>query len=314
MRRPRVLAALAALATTLACAGCGFGPGIGSGAVRLRVTENFGATTLKSTPAKITGAETDMQLLQRHATVATRYGGGYVESIDGHSGTGQHRDWFYYVNGIQATKGAAATKVDKGDNVWFDLHDWQASGAAGVPAVVGSFPEPFQDGIGGRRYPSTISCSGGADGPLKASCDEITAQFTRLHIPLSPATPGYGANDVLSINVGTWQQLYGEVAAELVKYGPGTSGVYAHFADGGHQLDLENAAGTVVRRLGPDSGLIAAIANSANDPAPTWLVTGTDRAGVQAAARMFNTRDLADHFALAVHGATLYPVPLTGSS
>ena len=309
-RRRRVPAALAALATTVACAGCGFGPGIGTGAVQLHVTENFGATTLKSTDGRITGSETDMQLLQRHASVGTRYGGGYVESIDGHSGTGHHYDWFYYVNGIQATKGAAATKVDKGDDVWFDLHDWQASGSNGVPAVVGEFPEPFQNGTGGRRYPSEISCSP----RLTASCAQITAQFTRRHIPLSPANPGYGANDVLSVNVGTWHQLYGEVAAELLKYGPGASGVYAHFGDGGRQLNLENAAGAVVKRLGPGTGLIAAVANAANDPAPTWLVTGTDAAGVQAAARAFNARDLADHFALAVHGATLYPVPLAGSS
>jgi hypothetical protein len=304
--RPRARAAVAALATAVVCSGCGFGPGIGTGAVKLRVTENFGSTTLTTLDAgRITGSETDMQLLEHHVMVGTKYGGGFVESIDGHSGTGHDYDWFYYVNGIQATKGAAETKLYKGDNVWFDLHDWSASGANGVPAVVGAFPEPFQNGTGGRRYPSTISWSSG----LKPAATEITDQFTRLHIPLSPAHPGYGANDVLSVNVGTWGQLYGEVAAELLKYGPGTSGVYAHFAQGGHQLDLEDAAGKVVTRLGPNSGLIAAIANS-QDPVPTWLVTGTDRAGVMAAARAFTTQSLADHFALAVHGDTHYPVPL----
>jgi hypothetical protein len=309
MRHPRVLAAVAVLATVLACAGCGFGPGIGAGAVKLRVTENFGSTTLKTLEAgKIAGSETDMQLLEHHFKVDTKYGGGFVESIDGHSGTSHRYDWFYYVNGIQATKGAAATKVYKGDNVWFDLHDWSATQS--IPAVVGAFPEPFQNGTGGRRYPSTISWSPG----LKAAATEITDQFTRLHIPLSPANPGYGANDVISVNVGTWDQLYGEVAAELLKYGPGTSGVYAHFTQGGHQLDLENEAGTVVKRLGPDSGLIAAVANASNDPAPTWLVTGTDRAGVLAAARAFTTSSLADHFALAVHGNTHYPVPLASPS
>ena len=308
MRGSRVLAALA---TTLVCAGCGFGPGIGTGAVKLRVTENFGSTTLKNlTAGKVAGSETDMQLLQHHvADVGTKYGGGFVESIDGHSGTSHDYDWFYYVNGIAATKGAAVTKLYKGDNVWFDLHDWSASGATSTAAVVGAFPEPFQNGTGGRRYPSTISWSTG----LKPAADEITAQFTRLHIPLSPAHPGYGANDVLSVNVGTWRQLRGEVIAELLKFGPGTSGVYARIAQGGRELDLENEAGAVVKRLGPDTGLIAAVANS-NDPAPTWLVTGTDRAGVMAAARAFNTRSLADHFALVVHGDTHYPVPLASPS
>jgi hypothetical protein len=115
----------------------------------------------------------------------------------------------------------------------------------------------------------------------------------------------------MSINVAPWSQLSGQVAAELIKYGPGTSGIYAHFSDGGHRLELENTAGKIVRTLGPDSGLIAATANS-DDPAPTWLVAGTDRAGVMAAARAVTPRALADHFALAVHGTTRYPVPLAG--
>jgi hypothetical protein len=308
MSRNRARAALAALATALACAGCGFGPGAGSSAVDLRVTENFGAHTLKSLDlGTVEGSETDMQLLQHHFRVGTKYGGGFVESIDGHSGAGHRYDWFFYVNGIQATKGAAETEVYKGDHVWFDLHGWQATDS--IPAIVGAFPEPFEHGTGGRRYPSTISFSPG----LKSAAAEITDQFTRLHIPLSSADPGYGATDVLSINVGTWDQLEGEVVAELIRYGPGSSGVYAHFSQGGQQLDLENESGQVVKRLGADSGLIAAVANS-DDPAPTWLVTGTDRAGVMAAARAFTTRSLADHFALAVHGTTQYPVPLTGSS
>jgi hypothetical protein len=45
---------------------------------------------------------------------------------------------------------------------------------------------------------------------------------------------------------------------------------------------------------------------------PTWLVTGTDVAGVDAAARAFNADALHDHFALAVQGGTTYPVPLDG--
>ncbi len=43
MSRPRALAAvLFALVTSVACAGCGFGLGLKQGAVRLRVTQDFG--------------------------------------------------------------------------------------------------------------------------------------------------------------------------------------------------------------------------------------------------------------------------------
>jgi hypothetical protein len=141
----------------------------------------------------------------------------------------------------------------------------------------------------------------------------VTAELRHAGVVASPQPPGYGSGpDTLSINIGTWDQIYGEVAAELVKYGPGASGVYAHFTAGGRKIALENAAGKVSRTLGPDSGLIAATANS-DDPAPTWLVTGTDPAGVRAAARALTARDLADHFALAVHGDQRYPVPLAGT-
>jgi hypothetical protein len=88
--------------------------------------------------------------------------------------------------------------------------------------------------------------------------------------------------------------------------------VYARVIAGGRQIGLENAAGQVVKTLGPDSGLIAATANS-DDPAPTWLITGTDADGVRAAVRALDPRSLSGHFALAVHGDHHYPVPLAGS-
>ena len=307
MGRPRVRAACAALATALACAGCGFGPGPGSGAVSIRVTADFGSRTLRTIDAgKVAGQETDMQLLEHHATVKTKYGGGFVESIDGHSGTSHHYDWFYFVNGVQPTKGAAGIDVKRGDHVWWDLHDWQA--AQTTPAVVGSFPEPFLHGAFGKRYPSTIECSPGTT----ASCNEIIGEFAHFHIPLSKAGVGYGSGtDTLSVNLGTWDQLNGEVVGGLIAKGPDASGVYAHFTDDGHRLALENESGHVVRTLGPGAGLIAATAGPSD--VPTWVVAGTDAAGVAAAARALTPARLADHFALAVKAGHDYPVPVVSS-
>ena len=90
-----------------------------------------------------------MSLLIRNARVVTRYSGGFVQSIDGVSGgreRGRPVDWFYYVNGSEAPLGAAATVVHPGDHIWWDRHDWSQTDH--VPAVVGSFPEPFVNGIG----------------------------------------------------------------------------------------------------------------------------------------------------------------------
>jgi hypothetical protein len=67
----------------------------------------------------------------------------------------------------------------------------------------------------------------------------------------------------------------------------------------------------VARTLGPGAGLIAATASQSSQP--TWLVTGTDAAGVAAAARALTASRLHDHFALAVQGASDFALPLEGS-
>ena len=62
--------------------------------------------------------ETVMRLLQRNFEVETRYGGGFVQAIEGVGGGregGRPVDWFYYVNGIEADKGAAERKRRAGD-------------------------------------------------------------------------------------------------------------------------------------------------------------------------------------------------------
>ena len=95
-----------------------------------------------------------MRFLQRYAEVDTGYGGRFVDAIEGlRSGSrrGERRDWFYYVNGIEADAGAAEREVAGSDRVWWDYRDWGA--AMRVPAVVGSFPEPFLHGSEGKRFP-----------------------------------------------------------------------------------------------------------------------------------------------------------------
>ena len=66
----------------------------------------------------------------------------------------------------------------------------------------------------------------------------------------------------------------------------------------------------MARTLGAGAGLIAATADSSS--VPTWLITGTDVAGVSAAVAAFNQQALHDHFALAVSGGQELPIPLEG--
>jgi len=296
-----------ALAACLALGGCGLGPGSAPTGIGLTVTRDFGTKTLTEKPVSgLRGDGTVMQMLEGSAQVKTRYGGGFVESIDGIAGgrvDGGPADWFYYVNGVEATKGAAATKLNRNDHVWWDYHDW--AGSSDIPAVVGAFPEPFLHGFGGQRLPVRIECVQ----PSSPACSTISHVLTGYGIPAARgglALAEYG--DVLRVVVGTWPRLRNDTAARLLESGPKTSGVYARIDATGRGLAVLDQKGATVRTLGPRSGLVAAVRRS-GDP-PVWIVTGTDEAGVSAAARAFQASDLHDDFALAVANDIGIPLPV----
>ncbi len=248
-----------------------------------------------------------LSLLQRHFQVGTRYGGGFVESIDGHSGNGHRLDWFYYVNGIQASKGAAVTDVNKGDHILWDLHNWTATNS--IAAIVGSYPEPFTNGIGGREFPTLLNCGAG----MQNECDTVGESLHRAGVKAADQEIGTGSgSDSLAVVVAPWSQLTGIIAADLIAGGPADSGVYAQFVGtSGAALELDNPLGDVARTLHGSVGLIAATGNERLGQ-PTWFVTGTDAAGVMAAARAFNAAKLDGHFAVA--GDRVIPLPVDAGS
>ena len=300
-----------AIACVVAIAGCGLGAGKStSGVVTLTVTRDFGAAPVGSVTEKsIPGSQTVMRMLERSFKVTTRYSGGFVESIDGHAGSSSRLDWFYYVNGIEATLGASGTSVNKGDRIWWDLHDWTATDS--IPAVVGSFPEPFIHGINGRRYPTTLECAT----DINTACQRVTSELDAIGVKVASQGLGAGGSgtDSLAVVVGTWKDVQGEFATSMIQAGPASSGIYARFAGtDGSGLQLLNPHGQVVRTLGAGAGLIAATANSST--APVWIITGTDVAGVSAAAAALTPARLHNHFALAVQGQAEFPVPLEAAS
>ena len=291
-----------------ALAGCGLGPGPVPEGVHLTVTRDFGAHLLTQTGApRVVGTETAMSLLLRNDKVTTKYGGGFVESIDGLSGGqetgGDPLDWFYYVNGIEAPKGAAATNVHPGDHVWWDLHDW--SQTDDVPAVVGSFPEPFLNGIEGKRLPVRVECAQAQSSP----CRTVIARLRALGVPAAVAAIGSGAEpDALQVVGGQWTAVHGDPSVTSIESGPRASGVYARFASNGQTLTLLGGNGNTTATLTAGAGLIAATKDV--ESAIVWVVTGTDEAGVQHAAQAFDTSALQDHFALAVTSTSAQvPVP-----
>jgi hypothetical protein len=294
VRRPPAALAVALLAA-LALAGCGLVDASAPTAVQVLVTREFGSRVLRrSGVLKASGDQSVMSLLMANDAVGAVSDGHIVQSIDGVSGgqeAGEPVNWFYYVNGVEAPKGAVATDVHPGDHIWWDLHDW--SQAEKIPAVVGSFPEPFLNGYQGTRLPVRIECAPSA----AYACSTVTARLRALDVPAAIAAIGSGgAPETLRLMVAPWDGLEASLAQNLQR-GPRSSGVYARFSGNGRTLAVLDPNGHTVQTLA-GAGLIAATRQG--EEAPIWVVTGTDSAGLDAAARAFDQATLEHHFAVAL--------------
>jgi hypothetical protein len=298
-----------ALLLCLLVAGCGFGEGATRGDVTLTVTRDFGAERLHEGIGTATAEEGDtvMRLLQENYEVETRYGGGFVQEVDGIAGgreDGRRADWFYYVNGIEAPIGATERRVTAGERVWWDHHRWEA--AQRVPAVVGSFPEPFLTGLEGKRFPVKLVCLGDAD----RACDEVETRLDDSGVAaVSRSVLVQSAGEeILRVLVGRWADVRVDGIARRLERGPGASGVFAQPSPAGDSLALLDADGETVRTLREGGGLVAA--TSVEAQGPTWVVTGTDEVGLAAAAAAVTEERLTQHFALAVEEGNDVSLPV----
>jgi hypothetical protein len=291
-----------------ALAGCGFGEGEPTGDVTLTVTRDFGNERLHEGIDEETASEGDtvMRLLQERYEVQTRFGGGFVQSIDGVEGgrvDGRRADWFYYVNGIEAPVGAAERRVTAGERVWWDHHQWEA--AQRVPAVVGSFPEPFATGLEGKRFPVRLVCLGDAE----RSCDEVATRLEDAGVKaVSRSVLEQSAGvEVLRVVVGRWSEVRRDGIVRRLERGPGATGVFAQPTSTGDAIVVLDADGRRARTLRAGAGLVAA--TSVEGQAPTWVVTGTDEVGVAAAAAALTEERLEQRFALAIERGADIPLP-----
>jgi Domain of unknown function (DUF4430) len=142
--------AVALVLAVVALAGCGGGDG---GKATIWITRDRGTHVLlqKSVPSGLTA----MQALDRVADIDTRYGGRYVQAINGVEGSlAAQRDWFYFVNGYEGDRSAAEYKLHAGDVEWWDFRSWRKR--MREPLVIGAFPEPFLHGYGGKTLPARV--------------------------------------------------------------------------------------------------------------------------------------------------------------
>ena len=293
--------AVALSVTAISVAGCGVGVGAGEKQhVDVLVTRDFGHLPVGGggQTVEAPASDTVMRLLERTHKVTTRYGGNFVQSIDGLGGSaGRQVDWFFYVNGILAGESATAIKPHRGDRVWWDRHDWRVT--ADVRAVVGSFPEPFLHGESGKRFPVRLECADGA----QTACDTATSRLEEAGVGVvSRARIGTtGGSESVRIVVGPWSALRPDFVARRLEQGPARSGVFAKPSSDGRSLALLDPRGRVVRWAPPGTGLIAATQDTDVKAAPIWLVTGVDNVGLDQAASALTEDALNGKFAVAVH-------------
>jgi Domain of unknown function (DUF4430) len=138
---------VAVLVLALALAGCG-GNARGHGTAQLWITRDRGAHVIFS--GAVPAGDNGIRTVARKLEITTRYGGRYLQSVDGLEGSlsGQ-RDWFYYVNGVEGDRSAAEVKLHPGDVLWWDYRHWTPS-TMHVPVVAGAYPQLFLRGFPGR--------------------------------------------------------------------------------------------------------------------------------------------------------------------
>jgi uncharacterized protein RhaS with RHS repeats len=306
------------VAAAAALASCGQVDETGVG-VRVLITTDDGARTLIDRRGVDTEDEEPALAVLRRATRVAVDGRGAMTTVAGRT-AGSGRTWTLWLNGaplrtgeLKATgedinlqqlpkvNGARTTEVHNGDTLWLDL---RPAGAPTPRGVVGTFPEPFQHGQEGKRWPVRVECAE----ERGQACRMVRDALVRFGIPAvtnlvrSSYNPGSAR-----ISVGTWTQIREDPAAGLAERGTRTSGIAAVPSKDGRRIGLTDPQGDVVRTLGAGTGLI--FGSRYRDEPPSWAVTGTDDAGVLRAAGALDETTLKGKIAVAVTGGDVLPLP-----
>src|SRR2546423_12834934 len=209
-----------------------------------------------------------MRFLQATHKVETRYGGGFVQSVDGLSGSRTAQfDWFFYVNGIESDRGAADFTLSAGDRVQLDRHSGRAT--MRIPGIVGAYPEPFVHGYRGRRFPVRVEC----ERPDAEACKDVTDRLQSSGVVVTSAALGAaGDQNVARVVVAKWPAMRRLQAASPLARAPSASGAFARFAGaGGAGVDLLAPTGAVARVSPPGTGLPTARVGTAQYV--VWVTT-----------------------------------------
>jgi hypothetical protein len=282
------LSCVFALVAVIAAAFAGCGQTASGPPAELSITRDFGSKTLLTKSTPVTPGLTAMRQIQGNAKVGTAYSGKFVDTINGLKGSGTAgNDWLFYVDGEQSEKGAASWRVRPKEAIQWDYHQWRD--ITTPEAIVGAYPRPLSTkGVKPLCRPS--------------NADDCSAAIKGLKYSDRPGA--------VTLVIGTWDEVAGVKGVPDLTEPAADNGGFARFTGkpGSRKLELLGTDGRVNTTNGAGVGLVLA---SRTGKAITWIVTGTDDAGVHGAVSMLNESTLKNRFAVAwlgPYGAQALPI------
>lgn len=283
--------------------------------VQVAVTSDFGRAVLVEESVETEPGTTALDALKMVADIETKYGGRFVQTINGISsefdrdGRSQ-MDWFLYINGICSKVGASDYVLRQGDIERWDFRDW--SYHQYVPAVIGDFPQPFLGGYAGVVKPTAIICEEWLDEHANSLMQRLSdlgiEEVSRLNFAELPENVQEGWNLIL---LGSRDNA---LIAEMNEIHD-RLGLYAYFEQ--DVLVLLDSSGQPAGEYSGSYGLIQATQNPWN-PRGTgsaenvvWVVSGTDEAGMTLALETIINRpyDIQHAYAALIAPGAVIKVP-----
>ncbi|SKC45744.1 DUF4430 domain-containing protein [Maledivibacter halophilus] len=256
--------------------------------VDLVVTSDFGHTKIFAKNVGLVKDEVGMEVLFRNLDIQTAYGGGFVNAINGLESkftfnTGAERkkkDWFYWVNGILAPIGVAEYKPEADDVIWWDYHSWGMT--MFIPAVIGSYPQPFKNGFWGENPGTVIMYTKDMKNAAEKLKESLINKGVK-EIDISPYDPTVLEEpEKYYILLGQWKELSKESEfLQITNKKSKLIGIYSKFED--NKLHSLNFKGKKIESYDKKAGAIYATAPGMGRTKPIWLVTGIDKDGVKLA-------------------------------
>lgn len=248
-------------------------------AVQLTVSRDFSSENIFDKQILVEAGETVLDILEKNLEVETS-AGGFVNGINGFKSSIQEqsgKDWFYYVNGTASNCSSKDYHLKAGDKVLWDYHKWD--GNSFIPAIIGSYPEPFINGFQGKTKGTRIYYADACKNEalrIKKSLEGLKVK----NISEAPLDESFETEDGFpSIIIGEYGSLVrNKNIAKLLSNGE-NKGIFVRF--GKKEIELLDYSGLVKRASESSAGVLCAAAGSLGDTAPVWIITSIEHKGIE---------------------------------